>query len=308
MLALGPHLKNTVAVAVRGRAIASGDVGDLDHPLAVDACRGAAADLVAMWEVAPEHVACDAHPDYTSTRLAEAHRLPIVRVQHHLAHALAIVADCGLTGPVCAVVWDGTGAGPDGSVWGGEVLVTSGDRTWRRFAHLRRFRMPGGDATAREAFRSAAAFLHELDLPWTPPAELGAAAAQVIKTMLARGVNAPWTSSAGRLFDGVASLLDVCQRQSYEGQAAIRLEALVDRGFTCVDPYPLAIVSTATRRPSSTGSRSSARSSPIATSAWRSLGSRRGFTKGSRPRSSKSHTEPVCARSCSAAAASRIAC
>jgi len=239
-LALGPHLKNTVAVAVRGRAIASGHVGDLDHPLAVDACRRATADLAAMWDVAPERVACDAHPEYTSTRLAEAQGLPVVRVQHHLAHALAIVADRGLTGPLCAVVWDGTGAGPDGTVWGGEVLVTSGDRAWRRLAHLRRFRMLGGDAAARDAFRAAAALLHELDLPWTPPAELGAAAAQVIATMLARGVNAPWTSSAGRLFDGIASLLGLCQRQTYEGQAAIRLEARVDRGS--LDPYPIALV------------------------------------------------------------------
>jgi hydrogenase maturation protein HypF len=240
ILATGGHQKNAVGLVARGTAVLSQHVGDLGSPLGEAASRRVAADLLALHDAAFDRVACDQHPDYASTRIAEELGRPLERVQHHLAHALAMKAEHAERGPLLAVIWDGTGAGPDGTVWGGEFLTHDGQRRWRRVAHLRTFRLPGGDAAARETFRAAAGLLAELGLPPRPPADWSASDAEVLRRMLAHGLLAPRTSSAGRLFDGVASLLGLCQRQSYEGQAASRLEQAVPHG-ACAEPYPIAV-------------------------------------------------------------------
>ncbi len=161
--------------------------------------------------------------------------LPVARVPHHLAHVLACMADNGLDGPVLGVAWDGTGQGSDGTVWGGEFLTVDTGR-FRRIAHLRQFRLPGGEAAVREPRRAALGVLHEIygdaALSNTKLAPVAAFTAQergVLATMLRRGVNAPFTSSAGRLFDAVAAILGLCQRNNFEGEAAMALEFAASR-------------------------------------------------------------------------------
>jgi hydrogenase maturation protein HypF len=178
----------------------------------------------------------DLHPDYYSTRVAGRIGPQPVTVQHHLAHVAACIAEHGLDAPLLGVAWDGTGDGGDGTVWGGEFLhvTTSG---WRRVGHLRSFRLPGGEAAVREPRRSALGLLHAMfgsaafamtDL--APVAAFNEGERAVLSAMLDRGVNAPATTSAGRLFDAVAALLGLRQRSAYEGQAAMELEWAADCG------------------------------------------------------------------------------
>jgi hydrogenase maturation protein HypF len=246
VLATGAHLKNTVAVAQERQVCLSQHLGDLETASAWESFRRAAADLPRLFDLEPQVVACDAHPDYLSTRFAEALGLPVVRVQHHHAHVLACVAENGLSGPVLGVSWDGTGYGPDGTVWGGEFLRAEG-ADFRRVAHLRPFRLPGGDRAAREPRRVALGLLHTMlgaDLFDRPGTSLlgafTAAELRVLRGALERGVNAPLTSSAGRLFDAVAAIVGLRQVGRFEGQAAMELEFAADGARTDEDyPIPL---------------------------------------------------------------------
>jgi len=232
VLAVGAHLKNSVALATKGRIFLSQHIGDLATAEAYNAFQRVIADLSRLLEFKPDTVACDLHPDYLCTRFAEElvakQGLPLVRVQHHEAHIAAAMAENDLTGPVLGVAWDGTGYGRDGTVWGGEFFV--GDYSgFERIGHLRPFRLPGGDIAAKEPRRSALALLHEMGLePDTKALDLVLALApsemQTLTTMLDRGYNAPVTSSAGRLFDGVSALLGLRQKNAFEGQAAMALE------------------------------------------------------------------------------------
>ncbi len=243
VLALGGHLKNVVALALEGQAILSAHVGDLDNVLSVEVHRRAAADLVDFFQVQPQAVACDLHPDYASTRhaeeLARRWNVPVVRVQHHHAHVAAAMAELALEGPVLGLAWDGTGYGQDGSVWGGEALWCHRGQ-WYRFGHLRTFPLPGGDQAVREPRRSALGLLYEALGPeaagqiarlWFSPHEL-----QNLLVLLARK-RCPRTSSMGRLFDAVACLCGLGARISFEGQAAMALEFAADS--RCEDAYPL---------------------------------------------------------------------
>jgi hydrogenase maturation protein HypF len=160
--------------------------------------------------------------------------LPLASVPHHLAHVAACLAEHGVEPPALGVAWDGTGYGPDGTVWGGESLVVR-KGGWRRVGHLRPFRLPGGEAAAREPRRAAIGLLREAfgeaaltmaDLP--PLAAFSATDRAVLGRMLVRGVNAPWCSSAGRLFDAFAALAGLRQTVSYEGEAAAELEWAAD--------------------------------------------------------------------------------
>jgi len=230
VLAFGGHLKATVALTRGGAIVPSQHIGDLDTVAARDAHRRAVDDLVRLHAATPRLAVCDAHPDYGSTRAAEASGLPVRRVQHHVAHVAACMAEHGLTPPVLGVAWDGMGYGPDGTLWGGEFLrVTSAG--WRRVAHLRPFRLPGGDAAAREPRRAALGLLfaaygdaafERTDL--APVAAFTPAERSVLRAMLRGGVHAPVTTSAGRLFDAFSALCGLRQRCSYEGQAAAALE------------------------------------------------------------------------------------
>ena len=234
LLAVGAHLKGAVAVSVGSEVFVSQHLGDLETVQARDAFRRAVDDLERLYELGPMAVACDAHPDYVSTRYAQGRGLPLVRVQHHHAHVMACMAENGLTGPALGVSWDGTGYGPDGAVWGGEFLQVS-NSTFRRVAHLRLFRLPGGEQAIREPRRAAISLLYELfgdslfSMPHLPPVEAFTPLERgVLRQMLARGVNCPWTTSAGRLFDAVAAILGIRLGRQFEGQAAMELEWAAD--------------------------------------------------------------------------------
>lgn len=241
ILAVGSHLKNSVALAVGRQVFLSQHIGDLETPEALAAFERVIADLTRLYETRPAAVAHDLHPDYLSTRWALGSGLPTVAVQHHHAHLAACLAENGVEAPALGVTWDGTGYGTDGTVWGGEFLL--GDaRGFTRVAHLRPFRLPGGEAAVREPRRSAAGILWEMTKEGDPgnfleskkerdaatAAAFSAAEKRVFSSMLEKGLNSPVTTSAGRLFDAVASLLGVAQKCSFEGQAAMQLEWQAD--------------------------------------------------------------------------------
>lgn len=230
VLALGGHLKNTVCMAFGNEAVLGPHVGDLGSAEAAQALDRSISGLTRLYRRRPAVIACDLHPDYASTRRAPDFHVPVVRVQHHLAHVLACLAEHARQGPALGVAWDGAGYGVDATVWGGEFILVSA-AGFRRIAHWRPFRLPGGEAAVREPRRAALGLLYEifgpavLDLDYLAPVRAFAPnERRVLGRMLARGVNAPWTSSAGRLFDAVAAVLGIRQRASYEGQAAAELE------------------------------------------------------------------------------------
>jgi len=238
-LAVGAHQKNTVALRLGQNAFLSQHVGDLENFSTVQAFQKAIADLQCLYDVKPQRVACDAHPDYLSTQHAISLGLPLKKVQHHHAHVLSCMAEHGLQGPALGIAWDGTGYGLDGTVWGGEFLRVEADG-FERVAHLRPFRLPGGEAAVRQPRRSALGLLHEMGgaslqarLDFTPQ-EL-----KVLQAMLAQGLNAPLTSSAGRLFDAVAALLGLCLVCGFEGQAAMQLEFAAMEEPSDVEPYDI---------------------------------------------------------------------
>ena len=249
VLAVGGHLKNAVALVLGSQAVLSPHMGDLDNVLGVEVHQRAIADLVEFFRAAPEVVACDLHPDYASTRHAEtlAARwgVPLVRVQHHHAHVAACMAEHRLEGPVLGFSWDGTGYGPDGTVWGGEVLECTGAE-FRRVAHLRTFPLPGGDRAVREPRRSALGLLFEMTgeqarqyaEAWFAPAEL-----ETLLAMLRRPGLCPRTSSMGRLFDAVAAICGLPAVISFEGEAAMRLEFAADECGEATYPLPVTAAS-----------------------------------------------------------------
>lgn len=242
-LAVGAHLKATVTLALGGHALTSAHLGDLGGFEASAAHARAIGDLLAFHDATPEVVACDLHPDYASTRAAEALAarlaVPLVRVQHHHAHAAAVMAEHGLAGPVLGLVWDGLGLGSDGALWGGEALRVEG-ATFTRVGHVGAFRLPGGEAALRDPRRVALGLLHaaspELARRHALPL-FGAEEGERLWQLLASGRHAPETTSVGRLFDAVAALTGLCRQSSFEGQAALRVE----HAATLPDapPYPV---------------------------------------------------------------------
>lgn len=244
MLAVGGHLKNTVAFSVRGQAIISQHIGDLETVEAVQAFRKVIESVSGLFDVSPDAVVADMHPDYVSTKYAASLGRPLIAVQHHYAHVAACMAENQLEGPVLGVSWDGTGFGPDGTIWGGEFLEVDAN-SFRRVASLRTFPLPGGSRAIKEPRRTAAGVLFELygdamfargdlaPLQAFSPQEL-----TVLRRMLARKVNSPRTSSAGRLFDAVASIVGLRQIINFEGQAAMELE-FAAAGHEDADCYPL---------------------------------------------------------------------
>jgi hydrogenase maturation protein HypF len=248
LLALGGQQKNAVATAFDGNIFLGPHVGDLNSPRTRDACTRAATELPALHALEPAVVACDRHPDYFTSRLAAYCAGPVIRVQHHLAHVLSCMADNEVEAPVLGVAWDGTGWGDDGSIWGGEFLRV-GDTGYRRFAHLQQFRLPGGDAAIREPRRAALGLLYAIfgarALEMTSLPTIAAFSRQelaLLGGMLRRGVNAPVTSSAGRLFDAAASILDLAQISSFEGEAAMAVEFAADgSNFVLSLPPPVPV-------------------------------------------------------------------
>jgi hydrogenase maturation protein HypF len=243
VLAVGPHLKNTVALSIGKEIFLSQHIGDLETGEAWSAFCRAAADLQSLYEIKPEAVACDLHHEYLSTKYAETQAAPVLPVQHHYAHVLSCMAENELKGPVLGVSWDGTGLGLDGTIWGGEFLLVddlpgNNESPFVRFAHFRHFRLPGSEAAIQQPRRAALGLLWEIfgdklfereDMaPMRQP--FSQSELNMIRQMLAKGFNAPLTSSAGRLFDAVASILGLRQRAHFEGQAAMELEFAVQPG------------------------------------------------------------------------------
>jgi hydrogenase maturation protein HypF len=264
ILAVGAHLKNAVALSVGNQVFISQHIGDLETEQAHSAFRRVIADFEKLYDAKPQIIAADLHPDYLSTKFAQeaccqrpagrsnssagkmpaarsqAGSLRLVGVQHHIAHVLSCMAENEIAPPVLGVSWDGTGYGLDGTVWGGEFFLVTSESV-ERIAHLRPFRLPGGDKAVKEPRRSALGLVHELCgtqdnlllhlqqkvVHAFSPGELA-----TLKTMLAKKLNSPVTTSMGRLFDAVASLINLRQQIRFEGQAAMELEFAIDSAGT----------------------------------------------------------------------------
>ena len=238
ILALGGHLKNTIALGFDAQIFLSQHIGDLETVAAFEHFQRIISSLSSIYEFQPEAIACDAHPDYLSSQFAQKLGrqlgVPIIPVQHHYAHVLAGMVDNQIEPPALGVAWDGTGYGLDGTIWGGEffkILPTS----WERIAHFRTFPLPGGDKAVKQPRRAALGLLWEMfgeeirSMPdLKPPQAFSPHEFNAIAIMLSKQINTPLTSSVGRLFDAIASLLGICQQASFEGQAAMALEFLLD--------------------------------------------------------------------------------
>lgn len=256
ILAVGAHLKNTVALSVQNQVFISQHIGDLETAESMAAFERVIADFQQLYEAEPVAIAHDLHPDYLSTKYANEQigksanqqttadhsslvtchsSLELVAVQHHHAHLAACLAENSVDGSALGVTWDGTGYGLDGTIWGGEFLL--GDANgFERVAHLRPFRLPGGDAAVKEPRRTALALLWEIFGEATPDRDdipalqtFTDTEKRLLDQMLAKNLNSPVTTSAGRLFDGVAALIGLHPRVSFEGQAAMALEFMADK-------------------------------------------------------------------------------
>lgn len=250
VLACGPQQKATIALTREdangtSACFVSQHIGDVENGATFDAWNAARTRLEDLFDLAPAALACDLHPSYLSSQLAREQAreqgLPLVEVQHHHAHIASVMAEAIATGQlapdarVLGIVFDGTGAGTDGTIWGGEFLV-AGLADFERAAHLRTWALPGGAASVRDARRNAFALLSELGLLEHPgaagiPGSLDEQTRSITATMIERNINSPRTSSMGRLFDAAAAILGICGTATYEGEPAIELEAAAWRAF-----------------------------------------------------------------------------
>jgi len=235
VLACGSHMKNTVALAWDNRLVVSPHIGDLDSPRSMEVFEQTITDLQALYQVQAKQLVCDAHPHYTSSRWAQKQNLPVHKVQHHKAHASAVLLEHWNTEPCLIFTWDGTGYGDDKTIWGGEAFYgTAGN--WQRVASIRPFHLPGGDKAGREPWRSAAALAWEEEQNW----EGIPANSDLLKTAWQQDINTPQTSSVGRLFDAASALTGLVQQASFEGQAPMQLEKCAQELFA-TDPLPITL-------------------------------------------------------------------
>ena len=222
LLACGAEQKAGFCLSKEGHVFPSQHIGDLKNLETLDCYEEQLGHFAKLFDFEPQAVACDMHPDYLSTeaaeRIAAERHIPLLRVQHHHAHMVSCMADNGLEGECLGLVWDGTGYGPDGTIWGGELLA-GGARGFRRLGTMRPIPLPGGDAATKEIWRTAEALRYEAGLENNNG---------TIKKLLERGLNCPKSSGMGRLFDGVCALAGIRDVCSYEGQGAVLLEAAAD--------------------------------------------------------------------------------
>lgn len=240
ILAVGGELKSTLCLLVGSQAVMGQHVGDMGHRESLDAMNRSRDHLLSLYRVMPDLIAADLHPSYMSTdwarQLANEWKVPLTQVQHHHAHAAALIAEHGLSADkqMIACVLDGSGYGTDGAIWGGEILLASAKAS-HRAAYLEYMPLPGGDSAILEPAKTALAFLFGCRLHWNdrlpcvqyyPKQRL-----TLLRQQLERNINVTKTSSIGRLFDTVASLIGIRHQIDYEGQAALELEALAEEGF-----------------------------------------------------------------------------
>lgn len=222
VVAVGGHMKNSVAIAWENRVVVSPHIGDLGSHRSQQIFCQVITDLQRLYEVEAAAAVCDLHPGYASSVWAKASGLPLTRVQHHRAHASALAGEHGRSDTGVVFAWDGVGLGSDGTLWGGEAFIGSPGK-WRHAASLRPLRLAGGDRVATQPWRSAAALHWELGEPY------GGEAQQLAHQAWRRGVNRIATTAVGRLFDAAAAMLELTQLASHEGEAPMRLEAVAAR-------------------------------------------------------------------------------
>jgi hydrogenase maturation protein HypF len=244
-LAVGAHLKSAICIGNERQIILSQHIGDLETPQTFATFQRAIKDFQHLYEIQPDCIAQDLHPDYLSTQYAQDLDRVWNPVQHHVAHVLSGMIDNDIKGDVLAVAWDGTGYGMDKTIWGGEWFNINRTHV-ERVAHLAPFPLPGGDIAVREPRRSALGALYatygaaafQLDI--TPIKHYDVSQRRILDKMLEKGFNAPQTSSMGRLFDVVASLLNLQQVTSFEGQAAMAVEFAAMKSRDS-DSYPFVV-------------------------------------------------------------------
>jgi hydrogenase maturation protein HypF len=244
LLCTGGQLKNTVAIASGDQVVVSPHIGDSGNAATEAVFERTIATLSELYGARPAAVAHDKHPDYESTRYARRTGLPMIGVQHHLAHVLAcLLENEHAADGVLGISWDGTGYGEDGTVWGGEFILLRKQQA-SRFARLRPFRLPGGDAAARDARRVALSLAAGIGVSDAVASRLGFEDSErtVLGEMLGLGLNSPLCSSGGRLFDGVSAMLGLCTRNAFEGQAPIVLEAAATRAGPSLRALPFDVV------------------------------------------------------------------
>jgi [NiFe] hydrogenase maturation protein HypF len=262
ILAVGGHLKNTFCLVQGNRAYVSQHIGDLDRIETIDHFMSSLDSFINLFQLTPQIIACDMHPDYGSTRLVEKWLTmkmetsfdmkkieEVVPVQHHFAHAVSCMIDNSLEEPVIAVTFDGMGYGPDETMWGGEFLLTTFEG-FKRVAHINQVGMPGGESAVREPWRMALSWLTHTGalkphaMAATYANGVDAKQIDIAQRQLKQSINCPTTSSCGRLFDAVAAMLGLCSRSQYEGQAAIILEnsaSTIHKEGNSLQAYPFEI-------------------------------------------------------------------
>lgn len=240
ILAVGGELKTALCLMIGSQAVMGQHIGDMGHRETLDALNRSRDHLLSLYRVKPDLVAADLHPGYISTawakQISKDWSVPIIQVQHHHAHAASLIAEHGLPAdqPIIACALDGTGYGTDGAIWGGEILVACAT-SFRRVAHIEYLPLPGGDSAILEPAKTALAFLHGCGLNWNkqlPSVQhFSDQRLDLLRRQLEKNVNTAKTSSMGRLFDTVASLIGIRHKIDYEGQAALELEALAEEWF-----------------------------------------------------------------------------
>jgi len=249
VLAVGAHLKNTVATSVRRDVFVSQHIGDLATTQAFDAFQGVVKSFRRLYSLVPSAVIHDEHPQYLSTRFAQSRRnISAIGVQHHYAHVLSCMGDNDLKPPVLGIAWDGVGLGTDGTLWGGEFIRVD-ESSFHRVASLRPFSIPGNEKTIQEPRRAALGVLYDIlgdklfgkhqssAVTSFTPEELDS-----IKTQFSKKTGLIRTSSMGRLFDAVASLTGLCQVSHFEAQAAMQLEYALEEAPTESGHYPFELI------------------------------------------------------------------
>lgn len=230
-LSAGAHLKNTVAINKGSNVFISQHIGDLENVESISAFTNVISDLESFYDLKPDKIICDMHPDYISTKYSESLGTAVHKVQHHYAHVLSCMAENELEGGVLGVSWDGTGYGSDGTIWGGEFIVPMGT-DFMRIGHIRPFRLPGGEQAIHDVWKIGFSLLYDVygedvfnleHIGFIKNSET-----KLLKQMLDKRLNSPVTSSAGRLFDGAAAIAGISNKANYEAQAAIQLEFATD--------------------------------------------------------------------------------